>query len=92
MLCLTVEGRHTSFASRQIGRVKCFEPFQIVRGQQGKDDMSKQEVVPFVQPLVPHVDCSEVLYVVSSHWLYVAHGACHNSVQIVIGQEMPEEL
>ena len=54
---------------------------------QGKDVGSKGEVVPLVQPLVPHVDCSEVLYVVASPWLNAVHGGCNHCVQVVIGQE-----
>ena len=73
------------------GRVQHCQLFQIVRGQQEKDVGSKGEVVPLVQPLVPHVDRSEVLYVVASPWLEVLHGGCHHGVQAVIGQQGLEE-
>ena len=80
------------YISLQVGTVKLSQLCQMFSFQQGKDGRSQGQVVPLVQPLVPHVDCSEVLYVVSSHWLYVAHGACHNSVQGVNGQKMLEEV
>ena len=47
---------------------------QRVSCHQGKDVWSKGEVVPLVQPLVPHVDCSEVLDVMASPGLGVVHG------------------
>ena len=80
------------YMSLQVGRIKLSQLCQMFSCHQGKDDRSQGQVVPLVQPLVPHVECCEVLYVVSSHWLYVAHGACHNSVQGVIGQKIPEEI
>ena len=70
-----------------IGGVDGFQLFQIVSCQQGKDVGSKGEVVPLVQPLIPHVDCSEVLYVVASPWLDVLYGGRHHCVHVVIGQK-----
>ena len=56
----------------------------VVSRHQGNDGFAKGEVVPLVQPLVPHVDCSEVLDVVVSPWLDVVHGGCHHCVQVLI--------
>ena len=76
-----------AFMVLEVRRVQCSQLSQIVRSQQGKDVGSKGEVVPLVQPLVPHVDCSEVLDVVASPWLDVVDGGCHHCVQAVAGQE-----
>ena len=63
-----------------------------MRCQQGKNGFTKGEVVPLVQPLVPHVDCSKVLDVVASPWLDVVHGGCHHCVQVLFGDEGFKEL
>ena len=74
------------FVVLQVGRVKSFQLFQLFRCHQAKDGGSQREVVPLVQPFVPHVDCREVFYVVASPWLYVVHDGCHHCVQAVFGQ------
>ena len=66
--------------------------FHTVRVHQWMDDFTKGEVVPLVQPLVPHVDCSEVLDVVASPWLDVVHGGCHHCVQVLISDEGFKQL
>ena len=76
---------------KKIRRIKRCQQFQVVGCHQGKDVWSKGEVVPLVQPLVPHVDCSEVLDVVASPWLDVVHGGCHHCVQVLIGDEGTKE-
>ena len=73
-------------------RIKSFQLSQTVGCHQGKDVWSKGEVVPLVQPLVPHVDCSEVLDVVASPWLDVVHGGCHHCVQVLVGDEGFKQL
>ena len=78
-----------SVVLHQIGRIKFGEFQQIVRRHQTNDGRSKGEVVPLVQPLIPHVDCREVQEVVT--WLNVVHGGCHHSVQVVVGQKMFKE-
>ena len=77
------------FVVLQIGRVKFGQLHQIVRCHQAKDGRSKGEIIPLVQPLIPHVDCCEVLYVVV--WLYVVHGGCYHSVQVVVGEQVSKK-
>ena len=67
----------------QVRRIKICQKSQTLRCQQWKDVGSKGEVVPLVQPLVPHVHRSEVLYVVASPWLNVVEGGCDNSLKII---------
>ena len=82
MVKLTQDCGHTGFIFEafvvfQVRRVKSCQLFQICRSQQGKNIGPKGEVVPVVQPLVPHVDGSEVIYVVTSSWLNVVEGGCY---------------
>ena len=75
---------HTITIGLHIGRFEFFKLPHAIRVQQRKDGITKGEVVPLVQPLVPHVDCSEVLDVFASPWLDVVHGGCHHCVQVLI--------
>ena len=68
-------------------RIKGLQLSQTISCHQGQDVWSKGEVVPLVQPLVPHVYCSEVLDVVASPWLDVVHGGCHHCVQVLAADE-----
>ena len=51
----------TTTTERWSGAVKRIVKRGSVSFEQGKEDCSQGEVVPSVQPLLPHVDCSEVL-------------------------------
>ena len=75
------------FAILKEGRIKSFQLSQSVSSHHWNDVWSKGEVVPLVKPLVPHVDCSEVLDVVANPWLDVVHGGCHHGVQVLIGDQ-----
>ena len=70
-----------------IWRPSHFQKLEVVTSHQGKNGFSKGEIVPLVQPLVPHVDCSEVLDVVASPWLDILHGGCHHCVQVFMVDE-----
>ena len=64
----------------------------IVSCHQGENVWPKRVVVPLVQPLVPHVDCSKVLDVFASPWLDVVHSGCHHCVQVLVGDEGLKQL
>ena len=70
-----------------VGRVKFCKLCQLVRGQHGKNGRSKGEVVPLIQPIEPHVDGSEVLYVVAGPWLDVVEGGCYYGVQVLFAED-----